>query len=243
MSRLLKSNEIQIFKELLDGYKLNKAAAEIFKKSNFVVIAGPAGGGKDTLRNGLLTVYPDIYQTVLSTTTRPPRVGEQDGKDYHFREVEQIKKGLIEQEFFQAALIHEQQVSCLHINDVKKLRKGQIGLSILVPAIENMLRNLKSDLKTIFLIPPSLNSLDQRIQSERLLNEAEINRRKDAAIKEIKFALGNEDYYCVISETRKGVANIAHEFYKNNKRDKQVDTSARAVMKKIMLELSNERKR
>lgn len=238
MSRLLNALELLRFKSILRDYRLDPDLTSKFIDSNFAVIAGPAGAGKDTLRNDLIAEYPETYVPILSTTTRPPREGEIDGRDYHFKEIEEVERDLIKRSFFQAVLVHEQQVSCLHISEIEKLKKDQIGLSILIPYTEQMLRDIKQDIKTVFLIPPSLDSLLQRIQSERLLNQAEVGRRKAAAVNEIKLALSDNNYYCLISETRKGVAVKAHDFFANGHKDDQADSDAREIMNNIMLELS-----
>lgn len=238
MSRLLNLDEVQEFKKKTDGYEPNNEVLEQFKSSNFGIIAGPAGAGKDTLRDELINKYPESYLPILSTTTRPPRAGEVDGKTYHFWEVERVAQGLDKKEFFQAELVHNQQVSCLHVDEVRKLKPGQWGLSILIPITEKALSNIKSDIKTIFLIPPTVELLMERIQSERLLNNAEIDRRLEAAKKEIAYAMGAKHYYCVISDTVENVTRKAHKFFSDGEIERIENTKARAVLQKIMLELS-----
>ena len=239
MSRLLTEDEAGNFKKIIDNYQPNNEVLEQFKASNFVVIAGPAGAGKDTLRNNLTQKYPELYLPILSTTTRPPRRAEADGHDYHFCEIEEVQEGLAKREFFQVALVHGQQVSCLHINELKKLQLNQHGLSILIPFTERELRTIKSDIKTVFLIPPSLEILKQRIQSERLLDEAEIARRLEAALKEMKQAIEIEQYYCLITDTIAGVAQKTHQFLQSNQWIQADNSAARQAMKQIVLELSH----
>lgn len=240
MSRLLNTAEAEHFKEKIHNYLPNNEVLEQFKASNFAVIAGPAGAGKDTLRNGLIAKYIGSYVPILSTTTRPPRSGEADGKDYHFREIAEVEKGLNEREFFQAALVHQQQISCLHINEIRKLASNQVGLSILITETEAELRGIKRDIKTIFLIPPDLQTLKSRMQTERMLEESEIERRLTAAKNEITYAVEAEQYYCMVSETIPGVIEKAHAFLQTGNIDTAEDGRARDVMKTMMVELNNE---
>ena len=239
MSRLLTRDEAEKFKQILPGYEANNQVLVQFKQSNFVVIAGPAGAGKDTLRNGLIHRYPDLYLPILSTTTRPPRLGEQDGKDYHFREVEQIEDSLEAREFFQVALVHDQQVSCLHVDEIKKLGGKQIGLSILVVEIEKKFHEIKPDMKTIFLIPPDLPELKLRMKSARSLNEDEIQRRLQAAKSEIAHALNASHYYCLVTESVDSVIEQSHAYLTDNVIDEAAHKAARARMNEIMLKLDN----
>lgn len=241
MSRLLNKAEARQFKKIIDNYQPNNEVLQQFKESNFAVIAGPAGAGKDTLREELIKRYPKLYLPILSTTTRPPRAAETNGQTYHFWEVEAVKNDLDEREFFQAALVHNQQVSCLHVDEVRKLKPGQWGISILIPTTEEGLRLLKPNIKTIFLIAPTLGSLIERMQSERLLDDAEISRRLEAAKNEISYALGAEHYYCLISDTVEHVAQKAHAFLKAGVLDEAADAKAGQTMRQIMLELSHER--
>ena len=241
MSRLLTKQEANKLREIINDYQLNPAVMKQFQESNFAVIAGPAGAGKDTLRNSLIRSNPELYLPILSTTTRPPRAGEADDQDYHFREVEEVEEGLAKREFFQAALVHDQQVSCLHISEVKKLKAGQTGLSILIPYTEKMLRDIKPDIKTVFLIPPNLEVLKERIQSERMLDDAEVERRVKAAAKEIEQALKSDHYYCLITDTVEHVTRNTHNYLQGSKPDQPEDLSARHAMRQIVLELSYER--
>lgn len=234
MSRLLTENEATQFATLLQNYKPNNEVLEQFRNSKFGVIAGPAGAGKDTLRDGLIQRYPDKYLPILSTTTRPPRGGEVDGHTYHFREVEQVKESLEKHEFFQAALVHGQQISCLHVDEIRKLQDGQRGLSILIPPTEKELSEIKSDIMTIFLIPPTADILKQRMQTERMLNDEELRRRTEAAKREIKIALNTERYYCLLNDSISTMIEKAHNFLQTQRPDPVEDKRARQVLGEIV---------
>lgn len=234
MSRLLTAEEASRFKDLVGFYAPHPDVLKAFQESNFAVIAGPAGAGKDTLRDALFKNYPDKYVPILSTTSRPPRNGEVDGETYHFREIEQIEQGIMNQEFFQIALVHNQQVSCLHVDEVNKLASGQCGLSILVVDTEKEVREIKPNLKTIFLVPPSSEEFQRRLHEGRELKDDEIERRTAAAKQELQAALDNENYYCLLSETVPAVTNLAHEFLQAGAQNQSEDERARGVIKELL---------
>ncbi len=240
MSRLLTSEEVPYFRKLIDHYQLHESVLEQFRKNNYTVIAGPAGAGKDTLRDNLIQKFPEKYLPVLSTVTRPPRTGEIDGVTYHFREIEEVKQGLLEHKYFQTELVHSQQIACLEIYEITKLAQDQWGLSIMVVESEKKLRQIKSDIKTIFLIPPDTKTLIARLKGERTLKSEEIKRRLSAAKHEIAYAETNQDYYCLISDTVEHVVDRAHSFLQNNERNESDDKKARQTMKKIVEELTND---
>ncbi len=238
MSRLLTPDEAQYFKKILAEYKPDDAVLEQFKSSNFAVIAGPAGAGKDTLRNSLIAGYPEIYLPILSTTTRPPRDGEVDGQTYHFRTIEEVEQGLNRREFLQAALVHNQQVSCLHIDEVNKLNLQQCGLSILIAKTEADMRAYHPRLKTIFVIPPDKKTLLERINTQRMLDDAEIKRRLDAAKTELMQALESPHYYCLVSDTVEHITKVAHTYLKEDTRNEDEDSRARAIIREIVKSLN-----
>lgn len=238
MSRLLNSDEVKEFKKILSDYSPNNEVIDYFKDSNFVVIAGPAGAGKDTLREGLLKKYPRIYMPTICVNTRPPREGEIEGQTYYFEEIDSVRQSLKRREYFQAALIHDQQICSLHVDEIRKLNKNQYSLSILVPSTEAELREIKKDIKTIFLIPPSADVLIERIESGRSLSADEINRRLKAAHDEIEFALKQENYFCIVTDTKDSVIDKANKYIQDNLYDEAESSKARTVMKEILRSLS-----
>jgi guanylate kinase len=231
--RLLSKQEAAEFGELLKGYRPNPVVEQDFLHSSFGVIAGPSGAGKDTLRNALISEYPEDFVNILSTTTRPMRVGEQDGIDYHFRSVESVQDSLNKQEFLQVALVHNQQISALHIDEIRKLRQNQIGLSILIVQTEAELRQPKPDIKTIFIVPPSVEEWKNRLHTGGGITNEEIERRLSAAKKELMLAQDNQDYYCLVSENLDDLSRAAYEFFVHGKKLPELDENARYVVKAL----------
>lgn len=234
---LLDQNQVAEFRELVQNYQPNPTAEQLFAASNFAVIAGPAAAGKDTLRNGLLKKAPQRYLNVLSTTTRPKRKWEIDGREYHFIDPASMKNELVEGNSLQAALVHNQQVSVMHVDEIKKLKGGQIGLSILVVQTEKELRARKSDIKTIFLVPPTARALMRRLTKSRSLSNQEIDRRLSAAKQELAIALNQPDYYCLVTEDRSHTVRLADAFLSKGVRDADEDASARKHIEALLKEL------
>lgn len=238
MGQLLTESELEIFEHLLSDYRLDFANLEVFRSSSFAVIAGPAGAGKDTLRTRLIQGNKDKYVSIVSTTTRPARSDEQDGREYHFWSIDQVKAGLLERSFFQAALVHKQQVSCLDSGEIRKLRPGQIGLSILIVQLEQQLQMVKSDLKTIFLIPPDLDTLIARMQTNRKLAPGELARRLEAAKTELSLAIEKPHYYCLVSDKIETVATLADRYLLEGQWEEEANQAARQTIQAILQELS-----
>lgn len=231
----LNASEQSHFKELIDDYKPSDDTIEMFKSSDFSVIAGPAGAGKDTLRGRLVGLQPYKYRAILSSTTRPMRPKERDGIDYHFVSKEYMENGIKNKNFLQAALVHNQQISALDINDISGLSEEQTGLAILVVQTEQELRRYKPDIKTIFLIPPSFEDMSNRLKRiTRNLSEEEIKRRLTASKYEIEFALDHPDYYCLVSKKPEKTLALAKNFLENGQRNQDEQNLAITTMRSFL---------
>lgn len=239
MSQLLNNEQLSMFKELLASYQPAADVLAAFQSSKFVVLAGPAAAGKDTLRNLLLTMPDSPYTSIISTTSRPMRPNEVDGSTYHFVDAEKMHEGLQAGLYFQADLVHGQQVSALYVDEVTKLHESTIGLSILVVKTEADLRSMKPDLKTIFLVPPDLDTMVHRLHDERGLASEELNRRLRAAEAELETALKSNDYYCLVSDHKERVRDLADDFLRNNSKNTEADRDAREHARQLLTELKS----
>lgn len=233
--RLLTSEEAEQYKSLADSYHPNGQVVYNFARSNFAVIAGPTGAGKDTLREKLLENKEFIK--ILSTTSRPMREGEKDGVEYHFCNLEFFDQGLEERRFLQMALVHNQQLAALDFADIESLNDTQIGLAILVVHTEMGLRRLNSNMKTVFVVPPSLEILKQRIQNERIMDPDELGRRMQAAKDEMAIANAQKSYFCIINDDINRASNLASTYFKSGAKEVSEDESAREVIKQLLKEL------
>lgn len=236
-SSFLSSTELAKFKEIVASYAPSKKTVDEFSKSNFAVIAGPAVSGKDTLREGLLSDYPDFYQKILSTTTRTPRVDEREA--YKFVSIDKMTSLAEQKKLLQIALVHNQQISATEISEIENIKPAKIGLSILIVESEQELYKLKPDMRTIFMIPPTFEDLLNRIKQDRMSDDKEIRRRLISAKREIKIALDTGRYYLIASDIQKNVRLRANEFLKSGKRDELSEKEAREACARILQELKN----
>ena len=155
------------------------------KKGKLILISGPSGSGKTTLRNMLLEKNSSIHFSV-SYTTRKIRSGETDGKDYFFVS-EQIFKEMIQcDEFIEWAKVHENYygTSKQYVNTL--LDEGiNVLLEIDVQGGENVL-NLYKDLCSVFILPPSIETLRNRFLNRGTEDADQSKIRMENAIKEIE---------------------------------------------------------
>ena len=170
-----------------------------------VVLSGPSGVGKGTVRKALFATEGNNFTYSVSMTTRAKRPGEVEGKDYFFVTEEEFKKKIDEGGFL------EYNYFCGHYYGTP-LDKVEVALDSgkeLILEIEvNGCRQVKEkmiDAVTIFIVPPSKEVLYQRLKSRGTESLEEIRERVDKANAE--FGLAYQYDYIVVNDTVENAAD------------------------------------
>ncbi len=169
-----------------------------------VVLSGPSGVGKGTVRKALFDMPDQNLKYSVSMTTRKKRPGEVDGKDYYFVSREEFEKRLEEGKFLE----HAEFVGNYYGTPLDKVEDDlQAGNEVILEIeVEGALqvRNKVKDAVLIFLVPPKREALYQRLRSRGTESEEVIQERIKKADREFKLAY-KYDYIVVNDE----VANAA----------------------------------
>jgi guanylate kinase len=156
------------------------------------VITGPSGVGKSTIIKRLRKKLPGIGYSV-SHTTRKPRKNEADGVNYHFADRETFEGMIKEKAFVEWAEVYHD----LYGTSFASLRsQTDQGLDVVMDLDSQGAKNIKGsfeDSVLIYILPPSLQVLEERLRGRASDDEAEIKARLDKARKEIE-ACGDYDY-------------------------------------------------
>lgn len=166
-------------------------------EGNLFVIAAPSGGGKTSLTRALLEREPGIRLSV-SYTTRPPRPGEQDGVDYHFVSADRFAMLKDGSEFLEHAHVHGNWYATSATWLKSQVRAGQDVLLEIDWQGAAQVRVLIPESVHIFILPPSLESLEERLVRRGQDDAATIARRLDAAREEIRHCV--EFNYVIINQ-------------------------------------------
>jgi len=170
-----------------------------------VLISAPSGGGKTTLCQQLLAARRDMTR-IITCTTRAPRPGEKNEVDYYFLDAESFLKRVQAGNFLEHATVFGNSYGTLKSEVVNKLRQGkdvllnvdvQGAAAIRARAEEDP--ELKRSLLTVFLTPPSIAILEERLKKRGTDSPAVIQKRLGVARQEIS-QWKNFDYM-IISDT------------------------------------------
>jgi guanylate kinase len=164
---------------------------------NLFVIAAPSGGGKTSLTRALLEREPGIRLSV-SYTTRPPRPGEQDGVDYHFVAADRFAVLKGGNEFLEHAHVHGNWYATSATWLKAQVSAGQDVLLEIDWQGAAQVRVLIPESVHIFILPPSLESLEERLVRRGQDDAATIARRLIAAREEIRHCV--EFNYVIINQ-------------------------------------------
>jgi guanylate kinase len=157
-----------------------------------IIVSGPAGSGKTTLCDRMLAEIPELWRVVTSTT-RKPRTGEKDHVDYYFFDHATFEQKIEDEHFYEYAHVHGNIYGTLKSEVQDKLAAGtdlllniDVQGAALMRATAQTDALLKGHVVTVFIMPRSLEELEQRLRGRASDSEEQIQRRMQVASDEMK---------------------------------------------------------
>jgi guanylate kinase len=170
-----------------------------------ILISAPSGGGKTTLCQQLLAARSDMTRAI-TCTTRPLRPGEKKGVDYHFLDAAEFQKRVQAGDFIEYATVFGRSYGTLRSELLDKLRAGRdVLLNVDVQGAATIRQRAQTEpelqraLVTVFLTPPSVAVLAERLKNRNTDEPEEIQKRLALARQEI--AQWRHFDYLLISST------------------------------------------
>ncbi len=185
-------------RKLVREYRAPESTRDIFKESNPHILCGVTAAGKNVLEKYL--VEHGSFEKVVTHTTRPPRPGEVDGKDYWFVDDSQMNSLLEQQAFIEAEYIHgycygvsslaaQQVMNSGHTPTINVDVNGAAGLAKTIPGT-----------RPIFIIPPSFSVWMQRLGARNRISDGERERRMHSARLELETILSNPSFIVLVND-------------------------------------------
>ncbi len=176
-------------------------------KGAILILSGPSGCGKSTL---LKEIYKNIenYYFSISTTTRNPRVGEQNGVDYYYVSKEEFEKDIEDGHFLEWAKVHDNYYGTSLKPIIEALNDGKLVIfDIDVQGHKIVRKKLNSQVTSVFITTPTLSVLKERLYSRNTDSQEIIENRLNNAKIEIDSFL-EYDYLIINDNLEKAIKEI-----------------------------------
>ena len=194
--------------------------------AKLIIFSAPSGAGKSSLIRELIELGEKSIELSVSATTRSPRDGEVHGKDYFFISDDEFNQMKENDAFLESATVHGFQYATLKSFVDEKINSGiSVILDIDVQGFMQINRSL-TEHTSIFILPPSFDELEKRLNTRGLDSKEVISKRLENALVELKSAklfdyiVLNDEF----SKTIKTLSSILFEenFQYNNKETEKI---------------------
>lgn len=180
------------------------------EKGKLIIISAPSGTGKSTIIGELTKDDSLKLEFSISATTRQPRRGEQDGVNYYFMTVEQFKAAIANNEFAEYEEVYPGRYYGTLKREIERINGDgrNVILDIDVKGGVNVKKMYGSEALSIFIAPPSIATLQARLEGRATDSAEEIAKRVAKAEFELTFAdkfdhrVVNDDLATAVEQTR-----------------------------------------
>lgn len=171
------------------------------------LVTAPSGAGKSSLVNALLQLEPAIKLSI-SHTTRAPRPGEENGREYHFVTVEEFEAMKARGDFLESALVHGNYYGTSRVWIEEQMKAGNDVLLEIDWQGARQVRERFAGTVGIFILPPSIEALEWRLHHRGTDSEQTITRRllgagaEMAHAPEFEYVIINEAFDAALAQMR-----------------------------------------
>lgn len=188
----------------LSAYEPDSSTQQLIKETPILLLVGPTGAGKDSLKDKLLETGD--YHHIVSHTTRPPRINhgviEQDGREYHFIDKAAAEKMLDDHGFIEAKMYSGN----LYGTSVAEIQaahdEGKVAMTDIEVQGVAEYKALDPGVMAVFLLPPDFKTWQERLQRRYgdVVDAADSRLRMETALNELQQLLTTDYYVAVIND-------------------------------------------
>jgi guanylate kinase len=176
-------------------------------KPFLLVLSSPSGGGKTTIARRLLDARADVGYSV-SATTRAPRSGEVEGRDYHFLSRAEFERRLGAEDFLEHAAYGGNLYGTLRSEIERIFAAGRHAVLDIEVEGSRQIRRSLPDAVHVFVLPPSGAELVRRLEGRNTEDAAAVRRRLEHAAQELA-SVGEYDYAIVNDDLARAVTQVS----------------------------------
>ncbi len=182
-------------------------------KGTLYIVSAPSGAGKTSLVHAIVNNLPDVVVSV-SHTTREMRQGEVDGKDYHFVDDAQFQQMVDKGDFLEHANVFGNHYGTSRQHIQEQLLSGKDVVLEIDWQGARQIRQLMSDSKSIYILPPSIQTLTDRLKGRDQDSDEVIESRMREAVSEMTH-YGEFDYIVINDDFDQSAEELASIFVSN----------------------------
>ena len=235
--------ELQL-RELVENYKVSQEAKDIVAQTPIVLLVGISGAGKDTIKHRLLET--GSYHHIVSHTTRAPRenagVRERDGVDYYFISKEEAARMLREDAFIEAKTYSGNLYGTSVAEIVHANQEGKIAITDMEVQGVAEYKAISPKVIAEFILPPNFEEWQRRLHSrygDQGADPADITKRMDTAIVELKEALQQAYYHFIVNEVLEDAVSAADKIAHDDNSFNTIDRSFSRWAEQLLIDLEN----
>ncbi|HPR10189.1 MAG TPA: hypothetical protein PLJ04_01275 [Candidatus Saccharibacteria bacterium] len=202
------------FQRILKTYKPSLELLDLLHDNKFVLLSAPTAAGRNTIIKNL--IMTGKYYYVVSDTTRKPRINngipETNGNEYWFKSEESFIQGLRNGAYVEAAIIHNQQVSGVSLDE---LRKAAQTNTIAITDIDihgcDTIKSYSDSTIPVFILPPDFTEWMRRLDGRGVMDPQEKRRRLTSAAEEIELALQRSYFKFIVNWDLRVTVDALHQ--------------------------------
>lgn len=221
----------------LKNYKPNQQAIQLVHDTPILLLVGPTGAGKDSLKTKLLKTGK--FHHIISHTTRKPRINhgvlEQDGQDYHFIDKTEAERLLDEQAMIEAK-IYSDNLYGTSAAEIKQANdEGKIAMTDIEVQGVAEYKQLDPSVMAVFLLPPDFDTWQARLQKRygEVVDLDDFKLRLQTALDEIDQLLSTGHYVAVINDDLEQTYTRIMEIVESSDHKSSGDPAAREIAAKL----------